>query len=87
MSSVRRKFSVLVNDLDERARRRWAAVGRKALGRGGISVVSRAHGGCREAPFERACGNLSIPSALAFELPTPLRWWTQAGSSNSTQFA
>ncbi len=41
---IRRKFSVLVNDLDERARRRWAAVEAKALGRGGISVVSRATG-------------------------------------------
>jgi hypothetical protein len=41
---IRRKFSVLVNDLDERARRRWAAAEAKALGHGGISVVSRATG-------------------------------------------
>src|SRR5580692_3877275 len=41
---IRHKFSVLVNDLDERARRRWAAVEAKALGHGGISVVSRATG-------------------------------------------
>jgi transposase len=41
---IRRKFDALVDDLDERARRRWAAVEAKALGRGGISVVSRATG-------------------------------------------
>lgn len=41
---IRRKFVALVNDLDERARRRWAAVEANALGRGGISVVSRATG-------------------------------------------
>jgi hypothetical protein len=41
---IRGKFDALVHDLDERARRRWAAVEAKALGRGGISVVSRATG-------------------------------------------
>jgi hypothetical protein len=41
---IRQKFQALVDDLDERARRRWAAVEAKALGRGGISVVSRATG-------------------------------------------
>jgi hypothetical protein len=41
---IRRKFEALVNDLDERARRRWAAVEAKALGRGGISIVARATG-------------------------------------------
>lgn len=41
---IRRKFEALVDDLDERARRRWAAVEARALGRGGISIVSRATG-------------------------------------------
>jgi hypothetical protein len=41
---IRRKFESLVGDLDERARRRWAAVEARALGRGGISIVSRATG-------------------------------------------
>jgi hypothetical protein len=41
---IRRKFDALIDDLDERARRRWAAVEAKTLGRGGISIVSRATG-------------------------------------------
>jgi Rhodopirellula transposase DDE domain len=41
---IRRKFLALVGDLDERARRRWAAVEARALGRGGVSVVARATG-------------------------------------------
>lgn len=41
---IRRKFLALVDDLDERARRRWAAVEAMALGRGGISTVARATG-------------------------------------------
>lgn len=41
---IRRKFDSLVEDLDERALRRWAAVEARALGRGGISIVSRATG-------------------------------------------
>src|SRR5882724_3809004 len=41
---IQRKFTALVADLDERARRRWAALEAQALGRGGIAVVSRATG-------------------------------------------
>ncbi len=41
---IRRKFEALVDDLDERARRRWAAVEARSLGRGGISIVARATG-------------------------------------------
>ena len=41
---IRRKFQALEGDLDERARRRWAAVEATAIGRGGISAVSRATG-------------------------------------------
>src|SRR5438067_131482 len=41
---IRRKFVALVDELDERARRRWAAVEAQAWGRGGISVVARATG-------------------------------------------
>ena len=39
-----RKFVALSGDLDERGRRRWAAVEARALGRGGISLVSQATG-------------------------------------------
>src|SRR3984957_10699371 len=41
---IRRKFIALSGDLDERGRRRWAAVEAQALGRGGITVVSLATG-------------------------------------------
>jgi hypothetical protein len=41
---IRSKFSHLSGDLDERGRRRWAAVEAWALGRGGITVVAAAIG-------------------------------------------
>ena len=44
---IRWKFEALSEDLDERGRRRWAAVEARSLGRGGIAVVSRATGMAR----------------------------------------
>ena len=41
---IREKFTPLRGELDERARRRWAAVEAASLGRGGISAVSAATG-------------------------------------------
>jgi hypothetical protein len=41
---IRDKYIVLLDDLDERGRRRWAAVEARALGRGGITVVALATG-------------------------------------------
>jgi transposase len=41
---IRRKFDDLREDLDERARRRWAATEARALGWGGISAVAAATG-------------------------------------------
>src|SRR6476660_7662988 len=41
---IQQKFTALVADLDERARRRWAAIEARALGRGGITVVAHATG-------------------------------------------
>lgn len=38
------KYIELLDDLDERGRRRWAAVEAKSLGRGGIAAVARATG-------------------------------------------
>jgi len=40
--AIRRKYIELLDDLDERGRRRWAAVEARALGRGGIATVARA---------------------------------------------
>jgi hypothetical protein len=44
IETVRRKFDDLCDDLDERGRRRWAAVEARSLGRGGITAVATATG-------------------------------------------
>ncbi len=41
---IRAKYIDLVGDLDERGRRRWAAVEARSLGRGGIAAVAEATG-------------------------------------------
>ena len=41
---IRTKYIELLDDLDERGRRRWAAVEARALGRGGIAAVASATG-------------------------------------------
>ncbi len=41
---IRDKFDVLVQELDERGRRRWAATEAASLGRGGIAAVAEATG-------------------------------------------
>ena len=41
---IRTKYTDLVHDLDERGRRRWAAVEARSLGRGGIAAVAEATG-------------------------------------------
>ena len=42
--ALRQKYYDLLDDLDERGRRRWAATEARALGRGGIAAVARATG-------------------------------------------
>jgi hypothetical protein len=44
INSIEGKYIELLDDLDERGRRRWAAVEARALGRGGIATVARATG-------------------------------------------
>ena len=44
IATLRDKYVELLDDLDERARRRWAAVEARALGRGGIAAVASATG-------------------------------------------
>jgi transposase len=41
---IRAKYESLVGDLDDRGRRRWAAVEARSLGRGGITAVAKATG-------------------------------------------
>jgi transposase len=44
IKAIEGKYIELLDDLDERGRRRWAAVEARALGRGGIAAVARATG-------------------------------------------
>lgn len=44
IAQIRQKYQVLVNDLDERATRRWAATEAQAVGWGGITTVALATG-------------------------------------------
>src|SRR5271155_1841616 len=44
IESLRLKYVELLGDLDERGRRRWAAVEARALGHGGITIVALATG-------------------------------------------
>src|SRR5262245_12986360 len=46
---LRRRFAALAASLDERQRRLWAAAEARALGYGGVSLVSRATGVSRRA--------------------------------------
>jgi transposase len=41
---IRQKYRSLVNEFDERGRRRWAATEARSLGRGGIAAVAQATG-------------------------------------------
>src|SRR6476646_4971654 len=44
IETLRVKYIDMLDDLDERGRRRWAAVEARALGRGGITTVALATG-------------------------------------------
>src|SRR6478672_7551286 len=44
IKAIEGKYIELLDDLDERGRRRWAATEARALGRGGIAAVARATG-------------------------------------------
>ena len=44
VKGIRRKYNALVEDLDERGRRRWAATEAESIGYGGIAAVAEATG-------------------------------------------
>ena len=44
VNGIRNKYMALVDDLDERGRRRWAATEAESIGRGGIAAVAEATG-------------------------------------------
>jgi len=63
IESMRRKFDDLADDLDERGRRRWAAVEARALGRGGITSVCLATG-LSDRTVRNGLKELDEPDAL-----------------------
>src|SRR5271157_3958610 len=64
IDGIRVKYSELLDDLDERGRRRWAAVEARALGRGGITAVALATG-LSDRTIRTGLRELDDPNALA----------------------
>jgi hypothetical protein len=67
---IRNKFQALAAELDERARRRWAAAEARSLGRGGTSAVAAATGLSRNTIRS---GILELESAAAETGPRRIR--------------
>src|SRR6478672_8657917 len=64
IEGIRVKYIELLDDLDERGRRRWAAVEARALGRGGIAAVASATG-LSDRTIRTGLRELDDPNALA----------------------
>jgi transposase len=64
INRIRAKYVELLDDLDERGRRRWAAVEARALGHGGIAAVALATG-MSDRTIRTGLKELSAPDALA----------------------
>ena len=62
--AIEGKYIELLDDLDERGRRRWAAVEARALGRGGITAVALATG-LSDRTIRTGLKELDDPAALA----------------------
>ena len=56
LARIRRKYQLLVPEMDERRRRQWAAAEARELGWGGVSLVARATGLSRPT-ITAGCGN------------------------------
>ena len=63
---IREKYGSIVSDLDERGRRRWAAMEARSLGRGGVTAVSRATG-ISERTIRNGIRELDDPDPVAFD--------------------
>jgi hypothetical protein len=63
IDGIRVKYIELLDDLDERGRRRWAAVEARALGRGGITTVALATG-LSDRTIRTGLKELDDPDAL-----------------------
>lgn len=70
--AIKTKFEALAPLLDERTRRRWAAVEARAIGRGGITWVAEATG-LSQTTIRAGLQELGIPSTSAPELAAPER--------------
>src|SRR5258706_15829380 len=64
IEAIEGKYIELLDDLDERGRRRWAAVEARALGRGGITTVALATG-LSDRTIRTGLKELADPAALA----------------------
>jgi hypothetical protein len=63
IKAIEGKYTALLDDLDERGRRRWAAIEARALGRGGIAVVAQATG-LSDRTIRTGLRELDDPDAL-----------------------
>jgi len=63
---IRDKFLAIVAQLDERGRRRWAAVEARSLGRGGVTAVAAATG-ISDRTVRNGIRELDDPEALAWD--------------------
>jgi len=61
---IRQKYQALLPELDERGRRRWAAIEARSLGRGGVSAVALATG-LSDRTVRNGIQELDSPDALA----------------------
>src|SRR5579862_871259 len=64
IKAIKGKYIELLDDLDERGRRRWAAVEARALGHGGIAAVARATG-LSDRTIRTGLKELDDPTPLA----------------------
>ena len=60
---IREKYSSIVSELDERGRRRWAAIEARSLGWGGIAAVASATG-ISDRTIRNGIGELEGPDDL-----------------------
>ena len=64
IATIQAKYTELLDDLDERGRRRWAAVEARALGHGGIAAVASATG-LSDRTIRTGLHELDDPAPLA----------------------
>ena len=71
---IRRKFRDLRPELDERARRQWAAAEARDLGWGGVSAVARATGKDFAGLFQVGAFDAQVEGGSRSSSMTPTSW-------------